>query len=144
MPRSRPNQCAHRKIYSSAGELLAMSIRLFTLRGVPDDEAEEIRALLTKNEIDYYETPTGKWWISAGAIWLKNENQLEKAHFLIEQYQKERAYKAKKEYQKLKSEGKAETILDRMKQNPIQFIVYIALLVLVVYLSTKPFIDIGK
>ena len=121
-----------------------MSIRLFTLRGVPDDEVEEIRELLKKNEIDYFETPTGKWWISAGAIWLRDESQLETARLLIDEYQKERAYKVRKEYQRLKSEGKAETIVDRMKQKPIQFIVYIALLVLVVYLSTKPFIDIGR
>ena len=121
-----------------------MPTKLFSFKNVPDDEAEEIRELLAGNEIDYYETPNSKWGVSTAALWLKNEKQLKKANFLIEKYQTERAYRAREEYEKLKREGKNETIADKIKQNPIKVIFYLALIITILYLSIKPFIDIGK
>jgi hypothetical protein len=121
-----------------------MLIRLFSLKGVPDDEAEEIRELLTGNEIDYYETPTSKWGISTAALWLKNEKQLKKANLLITKYQEERTHRAREEYEKLRREGKNETIVHRIKQKPIRVILYLTLIITILYLSIKPFMDIGK
>jgi hypothetical protein len=121
-----------------------MPIRLFSLKDVPDDEAEEIRELLTENEIDYYETLPSKWGVSAVMICLKNGEQLEKASLLITKYQTERAYKAREEYEKLKREGKSETVVDRIKKDPVRIILYLALIIIVLYLSIKPFISIGK
>lgn len=34
---------------------------LFRLSGVPDDEADDVRMLLTDNAIDFYETSAGNW-----------------------------------------------------------------------------------
>ena len=121
-----------------------MSVILFKLKGVPDDEAEEVRDLLAKNKINYYETHAGKWGLSLAAIWLKDEAQLEKAKLLIEEYQRERSRRIREEYEKLKREGKVETIIDRIKREPIQFIIYLAVILFVAYFSIKPFIDIGK
>jgi hypothetical protein len=121
-----------------------MPIKLFSLKNVPDDEVEEIRELLSGNEIDYYETPTSKWGISTAVIWLENEQQLKKASLLIEEYQTERAYRAREEYESLKREGKNETIADKIKQDPIKVIFYLSLVITILYLSIKPFIDIGK
>jgi len=121
-----------------------MSVILFKLKGVPDDEAGEVRDLLEKNKITYYETTAGRWGLAMAAIWLKDEAQLEKAKLLIEEYQKERSLRIRKEYEKLKREGKIETIIDRIKREPIQFIISLAIIVFVVYFSIKPFIDIGK
>jgi hypothetical protein len=121
-----------------------MIVKLFSLKNVPDDEAEEIRELLTKNEIDYYETPPSKWGISAALICLKNKQQLEKASSLIAKYQTERAYKAREEYEKLKREGKTESIADRMKKAPVKIISYLTLIIIILYLSIKPFLNIGN
>ena len=43
-----------------------------------------------------------------------------------------------------KREGKLETIIDRMKREPIQFLFYLAVIISIIYFSIKPFIDIGK
>ena len=120
-----------------------MPIKLFNLRGVPDDEAEEIRELLTSNRIDYYETPGGNWAVSAPAIWLNDDSQWHKAKELIAQYQRERLIRVKKEYLQLRKEGKHRTIADLISENPIRFIIYLAAIAAIIYLSTKPFISIG-
>jgi len=121
-----------------------MSVILFKLKNVPDDEAEEVRELLAKNNINYYETSAGKWGISMPAIWLNDETQFENARHLIEVYQSKRVHQVKEEYNKLKREGKIETIVDRIKQKPIQAIFYLAIILFVVYFSIKPFMDIGR
>ncbi len=121
-----------------------MAVILIKLRGVSDDEADEVRELLTKNEINYYETSAGNWGISMPAIWLKDERQLRQAKLLIEQYQGERVIRVREEYQRLKNEGKHETIVYRFRQNPIRSLVYLAVILFIVYISTMPFIDFGK
>ena len=78
------------------------------------------------------------------AIWLEDEAQLERAKILIQEYQRERSLRIRAEYEKLKREGKLETIIDRMEREPIQFVFYLAVILLIVYFSIKPFIDIGK
>ena len=121
-----------------------LPILLFKLNGVPDDEAEDIRALLNRNGIDYYETPAGNWAVSVPAIWLNDESQRPQARLLIDQYQRERQIRARGEYLQLQQEGKHRTILDLIRGNPVRFVVYLAAIAVVVYFSTKPFLDIGK
>ena len=120
-----------------------MAVQLFRLRGVPDDEAEDIRELLACNEIDFYETPAGNWGISMPALWLNDETQLAKAQRLIERYEDGRAARLREEYDRLKEEGKNKTIIDAIKEHPIRFVVYLAIIAAVIYFSTKPFLAIG-
>lgn len=120
-----------------------MPIKLFSLKNVPDDEAEEIRDLLCSHGIDYYETPAGNWAASAPAIWLKEERQAPQVRMLIDQYQRERAGRAREAYLQGKKEGMNRTILDLIRENPIRVIVYLAAIAAVLYFSTKPFMDIG-
>ena len=121
-----------------------MPAKLFSLNGVPDDEAEEVRALLTQHEVEFYETPAGSWGISAPAIWLNDASQLEKARSFIEAYQAERLVRAREEYAQLKKEGRNRTLIDMIRENPLRFFVYVAVIAAIVYFSTKPFLDIGK
>ena len=120
-----------------------MPIQLLVLRNVPDDEAEEIRELLNKRAIDYYETPAGNWGISMPAIWLNNEFQLEEAQALIEKYHEERFAKARSEYERLKNEGKQHTMIDEIKHNPLRLIAYVVIIAVILYFSTYPFINLG-
>jgi hypothetical protein len=121
-----------------------MSVLLFSLRNVPDDEADEVRKLLTANQIDVYETPAGGWGISAPAIWLEDENKLEQAKTLIERYQKERLSRQREAYETRKREGTSRTLVDEIKQRPIRFFLYLAIAVAVLYFSTKPFLTLGN
>lgn len=121
-----------------------MAIKIFSLKQVPEDEAEEIRALLTDNHIDHYETPAGNWAISAAAIWLKDEGQAPQARLLIDQYQQERVIRVREEYARLKQAGSQRTFIDVVRDNPRQFFVYLIAILAVLYLSTMPFIGMGQ
>lgn len=121
-----------------------MPAKLFSLSGVPDDEAEDVRALLAASEIDFYETPAGNWGISAPVIWLSDESQLEMARALIAEYQDVRLVKAREAYAELKKEGRERTLVDVIRENPLRFLVYLAAIAAIIYFSTKPFLDIGK
>lgn len=121
-----------------------MPVKLFALNGVPDDEAEEVRELLRSNAVDCYETPAGNWGISSPAIWSNDGTQLGKARALIEHYQQERRVRVREEYAQQQREGKHRTLFDIFKENPLRFVVYLAVIAAVVYFSTKPFLDIGK
>jgi hypothetical protein len=123
---------------------MVMPVKLFSLHNVPDDEAEEVRELLRGNEIDFYETPAGNWGISVPSIWLHDENQQEKAKALIDDYQKERLSRVREEYAQLGRTGRHRTMGDMIRENPLRFVVYLAAIAALLYLSTKPFMDIGK
>lgn len=121
-----------------------MPARLINLRNVPDDEIEELLALLTANEINHYVTPAGNWGISAPAIWLQDKQELGRAKQLLDGYQGERFVRVRKEYEQLKREGKQRTMLDSVKEDPVRFILYLVAVSIVVYLSTMPFTRIGQ
>ena len=120
-----------------------MPVRLFNMRGVPEDEADEIRALLTSHDIDYYETPAGNWGFSVPAIWLKDADQQPRARALLDQYQRERAIRMRSEYAQLKKEGRQRRVMDLILEDPVRVILYVAAIVAVIYFSTIPFIGLG-
>jgi hypothetical protein len=113
---------------------------LFSLRGVPDDEAEDIRGLLNSNGIRFYETSPSPWGISSGAMWLRDETDLPRAKSLVADYQKERFGRKRAEYEQLKKEGRRRTILDIVREDPLRFALYIAIMAAVLYFSIKPFL----
>jgi len=121
-----------------------MSEFLFKLNGVPDDEADDIRKILEDNEIDFYETSAGRWGISSAAIWLKNKDQLQQASVLIHEYQQSRHIRLRKEFESLRQAGRIETLFSRACRHPVQFLLYIALILAILYISIKPFIAFGK
>lgn len=110
------------------------------LKNVPLDEAQDVRELLEKNFIDYYETPGGNWGFSVEAIWLKNEDQLQQARQLLDEYQVQLTKKAQEEYRELKEQGQVETLFDKIKHEPIKVILYTAAFLAVLYISLKPYL----
>ena len=121
-----------------------MAIMLFKLRGVPDDEAEDIRDILEASGIDYYETPPSRWGVSMEAIWLQDEDQLERARALIDEYQQERERRVKEEYSRLKQEGKVVTLMGRIRERPLLFLLSVAMIAFIVYVSIMPFLEMGN
>lgn len=119
-----------------------MAVQLFILRGVPDDEADDVRKLLTDHGIDFYETPPGNWGISMPALWLNNEYQLERAKSLIDDYEEQRLIRVRAEYHQLKNEGKHRTFFGEVRSHPVRMVAFVALALVILYFSTKPFIDL--
>jgi hypothetical protein len=121
-----------------------MAALLFRLKGVSEDEAEEVRALLDRKRLDYYETPGGNWGISVAAIWLQDETRLSEARELIEDYQRERGARVRAEHERLRGEGRLETFTDRLRRHPLQILLYFAIIAVVLYFSVKPFFNFGS
>jgi len=120
-----------------------MALLLFSLRHVPDDEADDIRDLLTENSIDFYETHAGNWGISMPAIWLADETQHEYARQLINDYEQQRQIFQQEEYVKLKQTGEANTFFKNLWRYPAQTTLFIAAIVMVLYVSIKLVFDFG-
>ncbi len=120
-----------------------MAILLFSLRQVPDDEAADVREVLEENQIDFYETHAGSWGISMPAIWLRDEKQHERARQLIDDYQEQRRIFIQQEYAQLKQTGEANSFFKNLWHYPAQTILFIAAIVLVLYLSIKLVFEFG-
>jgi len=113
---------------------------LFKLRGVEDDEADEIRALLNAKSIDFYETSNGRWGLGFAAIWLHDDGQLEEGKMLIHTYQVQRYKQAQESYAKLCEQGEQSTVWKKVKQNPVQvFLVLLAVLIVAIF-ALSPFV----
>lgn len=116
-----------------------MSILLIKLNGAPDDEIEELRALLSEHAIDYYETDAGRWGISLAALWLRDKSQLEQANHLVASYQQQRAAEARARHVAQLTAGEHETLLSRLVSHPLRTLLYLLLIGAVLYLSLLPF-----
>jgi len=116
-----------------------MAVKLFKLRNVPEDEAEDVRQLLQGHGIAFYETTAGKWGVSEPAIWLYEEDRLAEAKARIADYQQQRAEFSRAEYQQLTGEGRQQTVAGKIRQNPLQFILLLIMALFILYVSLAPF-----
>lgn len=121
-----------------------MAKLLFKLKSVFDDEADDIKNLLTENKIDFYESPAGNWGISMHALWLNDESNFDEARQLIAEYQKERSLRIREEIKQQKANGEFETFFQRLLNRPAQFIIYTAFILFILYFSIMPFLEIGQ
>jgi len=121
-----------------------MAKLLFKLKSVFDDEADDIKNLLTDNQIDFYESPAGNWGISMHALWLNDESQYETAKNLIDKYQLERSARIQQEIQQQRENGEFESLLQRIQNRPLQFIIYTAFILFILYISIVPFLEMGQ
>lgn len=121
-----------------------MAVQLIVLRGVPEDEAEDIRKLLREARIDYYETPEGNWGVSLPAIWLQDDSALERAERLLAEYQAKRVEKVRDDYDRQAKEHKLGRMVDRFRDEPLRILIYLAIVAAVLYFSTMPFLSLGN
>lgn len=116
-----------------------MARLLFRLRNVPDDEAYEVRELLSEHNISFYETTAGNWGISMPAIWLNDDTDYEKARLLLDAYQQDRALRMRAEYESACQRGEAETQLQVFLREPGKTISLIIVILVFLYLSITAF-----
>ena len=64
----------------------AMSKLLLNLRNVPDDESDDVRALLLAHRIESYETQPSRWGISYGGIWVSDDTGLPAGYLTYQQF----------------------------------------------------------
>jgi len=93
---------------------------IFSLRQVPDDEADEVRALMREHAIEFYETPSSKWGIGAGALWTRDAEAAARAKELLVDYQQRRAEQARTDRAASLRDGTARTFLDVAKAEPLR------------------------
>ena len=116
-----------------------MAILLFRLRNVPDDEANDVRDLLSQHNIEFYETSAGNWGVSLPALWLRHDHDYPHARQLLDQYQYERSVRMREQYLADKVAGRADTTLGMLSREPLKVISYMALVLVVLYLSISIF-----
>lgn len=112
-----------------------MSRRLLDLRHVPDDEADDVRALLDDAGIDWYETPPSRWGVSAGAIWITDPADWPRVRALMDDYQTRRRERVTAERETARREGREPTFAQTLREQPLRVVatlIGIALMLLVV------------
>ncbi len=119
-----------------------MSKLIFNLKSVPFDEADDIKNLLTDNNMDFFESPPGNWGVSVHALWLKDDAQCVQAKQLIIEYQIERSRRMKLEMQEKIDNGEVETFFQRLLNSPTQFILILTIVLFILYVSIVPFFEI--
>jgi hypothetical protein len=116
----RPNATWGVAFVHRAPEDAHMPTLLFSLRQVPDDEADEVRALMREHAIEFYETPASKWGLGAGALWTRDADAATRAKALIADYQNTRAERARNERATSVRDGTARTFLDVVREEPLR------------------------
>ncbi|MEN0036453.1 MAG: DUF6164 family protein [Cellvibrio sp.] len=117
-----------------------MARLLFKLSNVPDDEAEDIRALLSNHDIHFYETNAGFFRVGLDAIWLADGAQEETARELIRSYQAERVIRQQENYAQLVEAGQIPSVWQRFCAQPIRFIALVVAIIFVASLTVVPFV----
>jgi hypothetical protein len=121
-----------------------MAKLLLNLRNVPDDEADEVRALLDEHGIDCYETQPSLWGVSAGGIWLAQAEQVEKAERLLADYQAQRAARARAEREAERREGRAPSSWAGIRAHPAQALAAMLGILLMLAVATLPFLMFAR
>jgi hypothetical protein len=121
-----------------------MTTLLFKLKDVPDDEAIDIRELLTENDIYFYETHAGFWRLGVDGLWLPDDSNLKRARELIKAYQVERTANQQKVYAELVEQGQAPTLWQNFLLSPLRFVLLIVAVFFILTLTLAPFGLMGK
>ncbi len=116
---------------------------LFSLRGVPEDEAAEVRELLDSHAVDYYETDAGNWGISMPALWVHDDETFVIARRLLDDYQHHRFVQQRAYYQQQKKLGRQRTWWHTLLERPLQVILSLGFIAFIVYLSFRLIEDLG-
>lgn len=112
---------------------------LLNLRGVPDDEADDVRAVLDAEHIAYYETTPSLWGISSGGIWVAEDADFAAAKRAVDDYERERSARVRAEYAAAKRAGTAETLGSLLRDDPLRVVMTVLGILIVLGLATLPF-----
>lgn len=110
------------------------------LRYVPDDEADEIRALFDDHEVPFYETPPSRWGISMGGFWIHDDEEAKRAKALLEQYQSQRLEQQRARYEADLAAGRTGGLWWRLRQKPVTTLAACLAITVILIFSLAPFV----
>jgi hypothetical protein len=113
---------------------------LMTLRDVPDDEADDIRALLDAASIAYYETKPSLWGVSGGGFWIVDDERIVDAKARLAEYQTDRARRVRAEREADRAAGRLDPPWAALRRNPLQALAALLGIVLMIALTLLPFV----
>jgi len=94
-------------------------------------EADEVRAMLQANRIEFYETQPSRWGISHGGIWISDDGDIVQAKSLMAEYQAQRRDRVRAENEAARRDGSAETFATVLREQPVRVLLTaLAILVL--------------
>ena len=117
-----------------------MSKLLLNLRNVPDDEADDVRAMLDAKRIAFYETTPSPWGISAGGIWVTEDADFAEAKRAFDDYEQQRSARVRAEYAAAKRAGTAETFFSMLRADPLRVVMTLLGILLALGLVALPVI----
>ncbi|MGH8235367.1 MAG: DUF6164 family protein [Rhodanobacteraceae bacterium] len=117
-----------------------MSRLLMNLRNVPDDEADDVRAILDARRIAFYETRPSPWGISAGGIWVTEDAAFADARRALDDYEQQRSVRVRAEYAAAKRAGTAETFVAMLRAEPMRVVMSLLGILLALGLVALPVI----
>lgn len=120
-----------------------MPHHLMNLRHVPDDEADEIRALFEAHNVSYYETPPSFWGISMGGFWAHDEAEAQRAKALLADYQVRRQSSQREAWEESQRQGRGAGIWHQFLRKPVTVIAALVALVFILGISLAPFLRLG-
>lgn len=115
-----------------------MAKLVFRLNQVPEEEADSVRTLLTEAGMEFYETQEGRWGLSVGGIWLKNNEDFAAARALIDEFQREHQQKMRAQFEADKSAGNIPTFWQLLRANPVAMLGYWAIILFILFVSIVP------
>ena len=121
-----------------------MSKLLLNLRNVPDDEADDVRAMLDNGQISFYETSPSMWGITSGGIWVTEDADFSNAKSAMADYQQQRGARARDEYAAAKRAGTAETFGSVVRAQPARVALLVLAILFVLGLMALPAILLGS
>jgi len=119
-----------------------MPTLVFRLRNVPEDEADDVRNLMSENDVDWYETSAGNWGIAMPGIWIRNDDDLHKSRQLIDRYQATRQTTMRKSYQQDLEAGTVVSFAQRLKQHPLKITGLVFFCLFILFVSINPFMQL--
>ncbi|MFW5825261.1 MAG: DUF6164 family protein [Marinobacter sp.] len=120
-----------------------MPHHLMNLRHVPDDEADEIRALFEQHGVQYYETPPSFWGISMGGFWAHDSDEAARAKALLRDYQDSRQRRQRQVWERALREGKGTGVWHQFLRKPVTVVAALLALVFILGVSLAPFLRLG-
>lgn len=115
-----------------------MAKLLLNLRNVPDDEVEEVRAMLDQHRIAFYETQPSRWGISYGGIWISEDSDAPEAKRLMADYQGKRQARVRAEHAAAVREGSAQTFMDVVREQPLRVLLTVLAVIVLLGLVALP------
>ena len=116
---------------------------LLNLRHVPDDEIEEVTALMDEHSITIYRTPPGPFGITAGGLWLRDPDDEPAARELLDRYQAERLARARAEMARARQDGRADTVWSLARKNPLRTLVHLVLAIFILMVFFAPLLELS-